>query len=90
MTEKDKYSDTDRLVCYKQTAVPPALSMVFNQETKTVDIDLSMFHRNDEPTLEPMCENPYSAKYGYWQREITCLGLEEIEFLYKKSQELFG
>lgn len=56
-----------------------------------VDIDLTMFHRNDEPTLEPMAEDTkYSAAFGRWQREITCLGLEDIEFLYKKSLELFG
>ena len=63
---------------------------IFNKETKSVDIELSMFHRKDEPTLEPMNESTkYSAAFGHWQSEITCLGLEDIEFLYKKSKELF-
>lgn len=91
MSESDKYSETDRLVCYKHVDGGTELSMIFNKETKTVDIILSMFHRKDELTLEPTNENAkYSAEYGHWQREITCLGLNDIEFLYKKSKELFG
>lgn len=91
MQESDKYTETDRLVCYKHADGGTELSMIFNKETKTVDIDLTMFHRNDTPTLEPMSEDvKYSASYGHWQRGITCLSLEEIEFLYKKSRELFG
>lgn len=91
MQESDKYTETDRIVCYKHADGGTELSMIFNKETKTVDIDLTMFHRNDEPTLDPMSEDvKYSAAYGHWQKEITCLGLEDIEFLYKKSRELFG
>lgn len=91
MQESDKYTETDRIVCYKHADGGTELSMIFNKETKTVDIDLTIFHRNDEPTLEPMSEDAkYSAAYGHWQKEITCLGLEDIEFLYKKSRELFG
>ena len=90
MKESDKYTETDRLVCYKHVGGGTELSMIFDKETKTVDIELSMFHRKDEPTLEPMNESTkYSAAFGHWQREITCLGLEDIEFLYKKSKELF-
>jgi len=89
MKEKDKYSETDRLVCYKHKDGGTELSMIFNKEIKAVDISLMMFHRTDEPTLEPMGEDVYSAAYGHWQREITCLGLEDIEFLYQKSGELF-
>ena len=91
MQESDKYTETDRIVCYKHADGGTELSMIFNKETKTVDIDLTIFHRNDGPTLEPMSEDAkYSAAYGHWQKEITCLGLEDIEFLYKKSRELFG
>lgn len=90
MTEKDKYSETDRLVYYKHEDGGTKLSMLFNKETKVVDISLMMFHRTDEPTLEPMGEDAYSAAYGHWQREITCLGPKDIEFLHQKSVELFG
>lgn len=90
MKESDKYTETDRLVCYKHVDGGTELSMIFDKETKAVDIELSMFHRKDEPALEPMNESTkYSAAFGHWQREITCLGLEDIEFLYKKSKELF-
>lgn len=90
MTEKDKYSETDRLVCYKHEDGGTKLSMLFDKEIKVVDISLIMFHRTDEPTLEPMGEAAYSASYGHWQTEVTCLGLEDIEFLQQKSVELFG
>lgn len=91
MQESDKYTETDRIVCYKHADGGAELSMIFDKETKTVDIDLTMFHRNDEPTLEPMAENTkYSAANGHWQREITCLSPEDIKFLHKKSRELFG
>lgn len=90
MTEKDKYSETDRLVCYKHEDGGSKLSMIFDKEIKAVDISLMMFHRNDEPTLEPMGEDAYSAAYGLWLREVTCLGVDDIEFLHRKSKELFG
>lgn len=44
MKESDKYTETDRLICYKHVDGGTELSMIFDKETKTVDIDLSTFH----------------------------------------------
>lgn len=40
---------------------------------------------------EPMDEwEKHSADKGHWQMEITCMGMDDIEFLHRKSLELFG
>lgn len=92
MNESHKYDETDRCVVYKQRDEGMELSMIFNKDIKTVDISLMIFVRNDEPMLEPM-KNVFirhSAKYGHWQQIFPTLGVEDIEFLYKKTKELFS
>lgn len=94
MNESHKYNETDRCVVYKQRDEGMELSMIFNKDMKTVDISLLMFIRNDEPMLEPMDMESdwirHSAKYGHWQQIFPTLGVEDVEFLYKKTKELFG
>ena len=90
MKETDKHNETDRCVVYKQCSQGTQLSMIFNKEEKNVDISFQMFIRNDEPMWEPMDSNVrYSAKYGHWQQLSPILSIEDIEFLYKKTKELF-
>ena len=92
MDESHKYSETDRCVVYKQTDCGMELSMIFNLEIKTVDISMSHFIRNNEPLIVPMVNDAdkYSAKYGHWQQLPPALGMEDVEFLHKKTKELFG
>ena len=91
MNESNKYSETDRFVCYKESDNSCELSMIFNKDSQTVDISLMMWYSNGEPILEPMNESiSYSAKYGHWQSELVVLGMDDIEFLHKKSKELFN
>lgn len=94
MDESHKYNETERCVVYKQADEGMQLSMCFNKDMKTVDINLLIFVRNDEPMLEPMDAESdwirHSAKYGYRQQILPTLGVEDIEFLYKKTKELFG
>jgi len=92
MNESHKYSESERCVVYQKSDGGMKLSMTFNKDTKSVDINLMMFVRNDEPMLEPMESEwvRYSAKYGHWQQIFPTLSVEDIEFLYMKSRELFG
>ena len=94
MNENHKYTESDSWVVYKQKDEGMELSMIFNKDMKTVEISLLLFVRNDEPMLEPMdMESDWirpSAKYGNWQQKFPTLGVEDIEFLYKKTKELFG
>lgn len=90
MNESNKYNENDRAVCYKYENDYLIMSMVFNKDIKTVDIHQSRFISNSEPMLEPMDSNTrHSCKYGHWQSELPTLGLEDIEFLYKKAKQLF-
>ena len=92
MNESHKYNESDSCVVYKQRDEGMELSMIFNKDIKTVDISLMMFIRNDEPMLEPMKNDfiRHSTKYGHWQQIFPTLGVEDIEFLYKKTKELFS
>ena len=94
MNESHKYNETDSCVVYKQEDEGMKLSMCFNKDMKTVDINLLIFVRNGEPMLEPMDAESdwirHSAKYGHWQQIFPTLGVEDVEFLYKKAKELFG
>lgn len=94
MNESHKYNESDSCVVYKQKDEGMEFSMCFNKDMKTVDINLLLFVRNDEPMLEPMDMESdwirHSAKYGHWQQIFPTLGVEDIEFLYKKTKELFG
>lgn len=76
MRDYTKYSESDALVCYKKGDNGCEISMLFN---------------TGEPTMEPMDEwEKHSADKGHWQMEITCMGMDDIEFLHRKSLELFG
>ena len=91
MRDYTKYSESDTLVCYKKGDNGCEISMLFNKGTKTVDITVMIFHNTGEPTMEPMDEwEKHSAAKGHWQMEITCMGTDDIEFLHRKSLELFG
>jgi hypothetical protein len=93
MEEKDKYSETDRTVCYEHVDSGGGMvsSMIFDKNIKSVDIMLKSFHNIGEPTIEPMSDwEKHSADKGHWQAEPTCLSMKDIEFLYKKSKELFS
>ena len=94
MNESYKYNESERCVVYKECDDSTQFSMIFNKDTKTVDISLSIFVRNGEPMLEPMDAESdwirHSAKYGHWQQIFPTLGVGDIEFLYKKTKELFG
>lgn len=91
MKESDKCSESERNVTYKHIVPGNTLSMSFNKELKCVDIVQMNFQSSGEPILEPMNENVrYSAKHGHWQMVFPCLSIEDIDFLYKKSMELFG
>jgi len=92
MNESNKYGETDRYVVYQKRDDSMSLSMVFNRDTKTVDIRLMMFVRNNEPMLEPMESEwiQHSAKYGHWQQVFPTLGVDDVEFLHKKTMELFS
>lgn len=92
MNESNKYGETESRVIYKQNDGSMELSMAFDKIDKTVDICMSMFIRNDTPMLEPMESDwiRHSAKYGHWQMVSPTLGVEDVEFLYKKMKELFG
>lgn len=91
MTEKDKYSETERLEAYQHSDGGSTLGFLFNKETKTVDINLFTFIRNSIPYPKSPSEwDLYSSKYGQWQREITCLGMEDVQFIHNKMIELFG
>ena len=94
MNESHKYNENESCVVYKQADEGMQLSMCFNKDMKTVDINLVMFVRNNEPMLEPMDAESdwirHSAKYGHWQQIFPTLGVEDVEFLYKKTKELFG
>lgn len=94
MNESHKYNESERCVVYKECDDSTQLSMIFNKDTKTVDISLCIFIRNDETMLEPMDAESdwisHSAKYGHWQQIFPTLGVGDIEFLYKKTRELFG
>ena len=86
MNESNKYSETDRFVCYKELNDGCELSMVFHKDIiPAVDISLMMWCPHGKPTIEPS----HSAKYGHWQSELVVLGMDDIEFLHKKSKELF-
>lgn len=93
MTEHNKISETERTVVYQQKDSSCSLTMVFNKDIKTVDISQSIFIGNSdsEPVLVPMESkgNKHSAKYGHWQTISPTLGMENIEFIHKKSKELF-
>ena len=91
MTEHNKISETERMVVYQRKDSSSGLTMMFNKEIGTVDISQDIFIRNNEPLLEPMDDKLcHSAKYGHWQMISPTLGMEDIEFLYEKSRELFG
>nr|DAP60659.1 MAG TPA: hypothetical protein [Caudoviricetes sp.] len=91
MRDYTKYSESNALVCYKKGDNGCEISMLFNKETKTVDITVMIFHNTGEPTMEPMDEwEKHSADKGHWQMEITCMGMDDIKFLHRKSLELFG
>jgi hypothetical protein len=93
MEEKDKYSETDRNVCYEHvdSGGGMVLYMIFDKNIKSVDIILKSFHNSGEPTLEPMSDwEKHSADKGHWHVGYTCLSMKDIEFLYKKSKELFS
>ncbi len=67
------------------------LTFFFNKELKCVDIEYQFFERNDRKcNFVPQAENKYSCEYGHWQVETPCLSVEDIEFLYNKSKEVFG
>jgi len=92
MDERHKYDETESCVVYKQSDGSMELAMIFNKNIKTVDISMSDFIRNDTPMLEPMESEwiRHSAKYGHWQMVSPTLGVEDVEFLFKKTKELFG
>ena len=92
MNESHKYSESESCVVYKQCDDGMELAMLFNKDTKTVDIQLMMFVRNNEPMLEPMESEwiQHSAKYGHWQQIFPTLGVDDVEFLHKKTMELFS
>lgn len=63
----------------------------FDLESKNVYITEQMFIRNDAPMLEPQNDwIAHSAKYGYTQQMCPTLGMDDLEFIYKKSKELFN
>ena len=66
------------------------LTFFFNKELEQVDIERQIFERNEGCYFVPQGENKYSCKYGYWRVEEPCLSMEDIEFLYNKSKEIFG
>lgn len=92
MNESHKYSESERCVVYKQTDGYMELSMIFNKEIKTVDICMSMFVKNDEPMINPTGSSAVNlpAKCGHMQSIYPTLSIEDVEFLYKKTNELFG
>lgn len=84
-------SDTDSSVLYQKGTRDCMLSALFDKRNKAVDVWIDEWVSNGTPRLEPMCEFVrYSAKYGHTQRTIPTLSMEDVEFLYKKSKELFG
>lgn len=86
-----KISETPNFVTYEKGDRECKLVAHFNKEIKSVCVELYEWISNGTPRLEPMSEFvKYSAKYGYTQRTCPELGMEDIEFLYKKSKELLG
>lgn len=88
MTESNKHSESGRLVVYQQESEGIKMCMIFNKETKAVDIAMLVFHKLNK--LNPdKSRSVFHEEYGYWQAETPCLGLEDIEFLHNKAKELF-
>lgn len=106
-TENDLYSQnkSGTEFTYKKQDEGMMFSITFCTETKTVDISMSEFIRNDTPMFEPMDmdyqnrhsashrdlqSNPVSVKYGHWIMVYPTLSTDDIEFIYRKTQTLFG
>lgn len=91
MLEWKLKSESESSVLYEKGTRECMLIALFNKEIKAVDVSLYEWVSNGTPRLEPMSEwIKYSAKYGHTQRTCPTLGMEDIEFLYRKSKELFG
>lgn len=94
-TENDLYSQnkSGTEFTYKKQDEGMMFSITFCTKTKTVDISMSEFIRNDTPMFEPMdmdYQNRHSAKYGHWVMISPTLSADDIEFIYRKQQGLFS
>ena len=91
MLQWKKVSEDSIRVTYEKGTRECKLVAHFDREMKAVEVELYEWVSNGTPRLEPMSEFvKYSAKYGHTQRTIPTLSMEDVEFLYKKSKELFG
>ena len=91
MLKWNKVSEDSRGQCWKKGTRECELVAHFDTEVKAVTVELFEWVSNGTPRLEPMSEFVrYSAKYGHTQRTCPVLGMEDIEFLYRKSKELLG
>lgn len=83
-------SEDSVLTTYGKRHETDKLTFFFNKELEQVDIEHQIFERKADCHFVPQGENKYSCKYGCWRIETPCLSMEDIEFMYSKSKELFG
>lgn len=84
-------SRDSRYVTYRKGDRYNNICLEFDLELKHIYITESMFIRNDTPILEPQNDfiAAHSAKYGYTQQMCPTLGMDDLEFINKKTKELF-
>lgn len=83
-------SQDSRFIYYRKGDRYNNISASFDLELKQIYITESYFVRNDEPMLEPQSEwIAHSAKYGHTQISCPTLGIDDMEFIYRKAMELF-
>lgn len=83
-------SEDSVLLTYGKWHENDKLTFFFNKELEQVDIEYQIFERNADCYFFPQDENSHSCKYGYWRVEAPCLSMEDIEFLHRKTKELWG
>lgn len=83
-------SQDSRFITYRKGDRHDNICAHFDLELKHVYITESMFIRNDTPMLETQSDwIAHSAKYGYAQQMCPTLGMDDLEFINKKANELF-
>ena len=86
----DLISHDSRFITYRKGDRFNNICVQFDLELKHIYITESMFIRNDTPMLEPQSDwIAYSAKYGYTKQMCPTLGMDDLEFINQKANELF-
>ena len=86
----DLISQDGRFITYRKGDRFNNICVQFDLELKHIYITESMFIRNDTPMLETQSDwITHSAKYGYTKQMCPTLGMDDLEFINQKANELF-